>query len=52
MARDYLHDTGKYTVVQGVVSPVHDSYTKKVSVALNLYLVGGGGGDDQLGMPD
>ena len=31
VARDYLHGTGKFTVEQGIISPVHDSYNKEVS---------------------
>ncbi|XP_003789487.1 nicotinamide/nicotinic acid mononucleotide adenylyltransferase 3 [Otolemur garnettii] len=29
VARDHLHQTGKYQVVQGIISPVNDSYGKK-----------------------
>ncbi|XP_040282729.1 nicotinamide/nicotinic acid mononucleotide adenylyltransferase 1-like [Bufo bufo] len=29
MARDYLHGTGKYKVVKGIISPVSDGYKKK-----------------------
>ncbi|XP_063001586.1 nicotinamide/nicotinic acid mononucleotide adenylyltransferase 1 [Elgaria multicarinata webbii] len=29
LARDYLHETGKYRVVKGIVSPVGDAYMKK-----------------------
>lgn len=30
IARDALHKTGIYTVVQGIFSPVNDAYKKKV----------------------
>ena len=30
MARDYLQGSGQYEVVEGVLSPVHESYKKKV----------------------
>ncbi|XP_044301461.1 nicotinamide/nicotinic acid mononucleotide adenylyltransferase 1 isoform X2 [Varanus komodoensis] len=29
LARDYLHETGKYKVVKGIISPVGDGYMKK-----------------------
>ncbi|CAM4732976.1 unnamed protein product [Leuciscus chuanchicus] len=29
LARDYLEDTGRYTVVKGIISPVGDGYKKK-----------------------
>ncbi|XP_066493481.1 nicotinamide/nicotinic acid mononucleotide adenylyltransferase 1 [Tiliqua scincoides] len=29
LARDYLHETGKYKVVKGIISPVGDTYKKK-----------------------
>ncbi|XP_062034785.1 nicotinamide/nicotinic acid mononucleotide adenylyltransferase 3 [Lepus europaeus] len=29
VARDHLHQTGKYQVVAGIISPVNDSYRKK-----------------------
>ncbi|XP_056399508.1 nicotinamide/nicotinic acid mononucleotide adenylyltransferase 1 isoform X2 [Hyla sarda] len=29
LARDYLHGTGKYKVVKGIISPVSDGYKKK-----------------------
>ncbi|XP_059511576.1 nicotinamide/nicotinic acid mononucleotide adenylyltransferase 1 [Stegostoma tigrinum] len=29
LARDYLHQTGKYRVVKGIISPVGDGYKKK-----------------------
>ncbi|KFV56157.1 Nicotinamide mononucleotide adenylyltransferase 2, partial [Tyto alba] len=29
-ARDYLHKTGRFIVIGGIVSPVHDSYGKTV----------------------
>ncbi|XP_048471158.1 nicotinamide/nicotinic acid mononucleotide adenylyltransferase 1 [Rhincodon typus] len=29
LARDYLHQTGKYRVVKGIISPVSDGYKKK-----------------------
>ncbi|XP_048458367.1 nicotinamide/nicotinic acid mononucleotide adenylyltransferase 2 isoform X1 [Rhincodon typus] len=28
-ARDYLHKTGRYIVIGGIISPVHDSYGKQ-----------------------
>uniref|UniRef100_A0A8C5SK87 Nicotinamide/nicotinic acid mononucleotide adenylyltransferase 2 n=1 Tax=Laticauda laticaudata TaxID=8630 RepID=A0A8C5SK87_LATLA len=28
-ARDYLHKTGRFIVIGGIVSPVHDSYGKQ-----------------------
>ena len=31
IARDALHKTGIYTVIQGIISPVNDAYKKKVS---------------------
>ena len=33
LARDYLHRTGKYKVVGGIISPVNDEYEKKDLVA-------------------
>ena len=30
LARDWLHNTGKYAVEGGIISPVHDAYGKKV----------------------
>lgn len=30
-ARDYLHKTGRFIVIGGIISPVHDSYGKPVS---------------------
>ena len=30
IARDALHKTGIYTVIQGIFSPVNDAYKKKV----------------------
>jgi hypothetical protein len=32
VARDSLHHTNKFTVEKGIISPVHDSYGKKVSI--------------------
>lgn len=29
VARDALHATGRYSVIEGVISPVHDDYGKK-----------------------
>ncbi|XP_006900409.1 PREDICTED: nicotinamide mononucleotide adenylyltransferase 3 [Elephantulus edwardii] len=29
VARDHLHQTGKYQVIEGIVSPVNDNYKKK-----------------------
>ncbi|KAG8434815.1 hypothetical protein GDO86_012968 [Hymenochirus boettgeri] len=29
LARDYLHETGKYRVIKGIISPVSDEYKKK-----------------------
>ncbi|XP_038630028.1 nicotinamide/nicotinic acid mononucleotide adenylyltransferase 1-like [Scyliorhinus canicula] len=29
LARDYLHETGRYTVIKGIISPVGDGYKKK-----------------------
>ncbi|GCC34156.1 hypothetical protein chiPu_0012629 [Chiloscyllium punctatum] len=29
LARDYLHQTGKYKVIKGIISPVGDAYKKK-----------------------
>ncbi|XP_031760955.1 nicotinamide/nicotinic acid mononucleotide adenylyltransferase 1 isoform X2 [Xenopus tropicalis] len=29
LARDYLHETGKYKVIKGIISPVGDGYKKK-----------------------
>jgi len=31
IARDSLHSTGQYKVVGGVISPVSDRYSRKVS---------------------
>jgi hypothetical protein len=31
IARDALHHTGLFTVVGGIISPVNDSYEKKVT---------------------
>lgn len=36
LARDYLHQTGKYEIVGGIVSPVSDAYPKK-SLILSKY---------------
>ncbi|XP_073513383.1 nicotinamide/nicotinic acid mononucleotide adenylyltransferase 1-like [Phyllobates terribilis] len=33
LARDYLHGTGKYKVVKGIISPVSDGYKKRGLVA-------------------
>lgn len=32
-AREYLHKTGRFIVIGGIISPVHDSYGKPVSDA-------------------
>uniref|UniRef100_A0A803T0F1 Nicotinamide nucleotide adenylyltransferase 1 n=1 Tax=Anolis carolinensis TaxID=28377 RepID=A0A803T0F1_ANOCA len=29
LAKDHLHETGKYKVVKGIISPVGDGYKKK-----------------------
>ncbi|XP_004947508.1 nicotinamide/nicotinic acid mononucleotide adenylyltransferase 1 [Gallus gallus] len=29
LAKDYLHETGKYKVIKGIISPVGDAYKKK-----------------------
>ncbi|NWU30524.1 NMNA1 adenylyltransferase, partial [Dyaphorophyia castanea] len=29
LAKDYLHETGKYKVIKGIISPVGDAYQKK-----------------------
>uniref|UniRef100_A0A8C3PA40 Nicotinamide nucleotide adenylyltransferase 3 n=1 Tax=Chrysemys picta bellii TaxID=8478 RepID=A0A8C3PA40_CHRPI len=29
LARDHLHQTGRYRVIEGIISPVNDSYGKK-----------------------
>lgn len=34
-ARDYLHKTGRFIVIGGIVSPVHDSYGKTVGCPLS-----------------
>ncbi|XP_052573668.1 nicotinamide/nicotinic acid mononucleotide adenylyltransferase 3 isoform X2 [Peromyscus californicus insignis] len=33
VARDHLHQTGMYQVIEGIISPVNDSYGKKDLVA-------------------
>lgn len=38
-ARDYLHKTGRFIVIGGIVSPVHDSYGKTVSCSCYLFFV-------------
>lgn len=38
-ARDYLHKTGQFIVIGGIVSPVHDSYGKTVSCSCYLFFV-------------
>uniref|UniRef100_A0A8D0DNE3 Nicotinamide-nucleotide adenylyltransferase n=1 Tax=Salvator merianae TaxID=96440 RepID=A0A8D0DNE3_SALMN len=35
LARDYLHETGKYRVVKGIISPVGDAYKKKGLIGAN-----------------
>ncbi|XP_063273136.1 nicotinamide/nicotinic acid mononucleotide adenylyltransferase 1 isoform X2 [Prinia subflava] len=35
LARDYLHDTGKYKVIKGIISPVGDAYKKKGLISAN-----------------
>ena len=34
VAKDSLHHTNKFTVEKGIISPVHDSYGKKVNTSL------------------
>ena len=34
IARDSLHSTGRFTVVGGIISPVSDQYSRKVSYRL------------------
>ncbi|KAK1329287.1 hypothetical protein QTO34_011468 [Cnephaeus nilssonii] len=36
-ARDYLHKTGRFIVIGGIVSPVHDSYGKQGALPLPLF---------------
>ena len=43
LARDFLNGTGRYEVIQGIISPVNDLYKKKVrssqtSTDLRLFL--------------
>ncbi|XP_039200623.1 nicotinamide/nicotinic acid mononucleotide adenylyltransferase 3 isoform X3 [Crotalus tigris] len=33
LARDHLHQTGKYNVIEGIISPVSDNYGKEGLVA-------------------
>ncbi|KFP27014.1 Nicotinamide mononucleotide adenylyltransferase 1, partial [Colius striatus] len=35
LARDYLHETGKYKVIKGIISPVGDAYKKKGLISAN-----------------
>jgi len=37
LARDTLERTGKYEVVEGVISPVSDSYPKKVRYSIFIW---------------
>lgn len=36
-AREYLHKTGRFIVIGGIISPVHDSYGKPVSAGDGVY---------------
>ncbi|MBV97404.1 Nicotinamide/nicotinic acid mononucleotide adenylyltransferase 2, partial [Eschrichtius robustus] len=38
-ARDYLHKTGRFIVIGGIVSPVHDSYGKQGLVSSRHRLI-------------
>ncbi|XP_074748650.1 nicotinamide/nicotinic acid mononucleotide adenylyltransferase 1 [Strix uralensis] len=35
LARDYFHETGKYKVIKGIISPVGDAYKKKGLISAN-----------------
>uniref|UniRef100_A0A8C3R8K9 Nicotinamide-nucleotide adenylyltransferase n=1 Tax=Cyanoderma ruficeps TaxID=181631 RepID=A0A8C3R8K9_9PASS len=35
LAKDYLHETGKYNVIKGIISPVGDAYKKKGLISAN-----------------
>ncbi|KAM6240881.1 nicotinamide/nicotinic acid mononucleotide adenylyltransferase 1 isoform 1-T2 [Porphyrio hochstetteri] len=35
LAKDYLHETGKYKVIKGIISPVGDAYKKKGLISAN-----------------
>ncbi|NWR72667.1 NMNA1 adenylyltransferase, partial [Centropus unirufus] len=35
LAKDYLHETGKYRVIKGIISPVGDAYNKTGLVSAN-----------------
>ena len=35
LARDFLHSQGKYSVIGGIMSPVHVAYGKKVAPCLH-----------------
>ncbi|XP_032935619.1 nicotinamide/nicotinic acid mononucleotide adenylyltransferase 1 [Catharus ustulatus] len=35
LAKDYFHETGKYKVVKGIISPVGDAYKKKGLISAN-----------------
>ncbi|XP_043355759.1 nicotinamide/nicotinic acid mononucleotide adenylyltransferase 1 isoform X1 [Dermochelys coriacea] len=35
LAKDYLHETGKYKVIKGIISPVGDAYKKKSLISAN-----------------
>lgn len=39
-AREHLHKTGRFIVIGGIISPVHDSYGKPVrnTFAVQMYL--------------
>lgn len=39
-AREYLHKTGRFIVIGGIISPVHDSYGKAVSILESFHGVG------------
>ncbi|NWW41570.1 NMNA1 adenylyltransferase, partial [Panurus biarmicus] len=35
LAKDYLHETGKYKVIKGIISPVGDAYKKRGLISAN-----------------
>ncbi|RLV89914.1 hypothetical protein DV515_00014632 [Chloebia gouldiae] len=35
LAKDYFHETGKYKVIKGIISPVGDAYQKKGLISAN-----------------
>ncbi|XP_005530548.1 PREDICTED: nicotinamide/nicotinic acid mononucleotide adenylyltransferase 1 [Pseudopodoces humilis] len=35
LAKDYFHETGKYKVIKGIISPVGDAYKKKGLISAN-----------------